>query len=157
MPEYDARKAKIVEQALAYEGYIKRMYRYTFLSWYWMHVRCYRPSNQSYKYYGARGITVCERWSDFETFLRDMGPRPSGLTLGRIDNDGNYEPANCRWETDVEQAANKRPPYSVTPRPPAPSVDRHRGHNVPKNLEELKEHLERSLAMELARREDKQS
>ena len=71
--------------------------------------RCHNPKFPKYQSYGARGIVVCKRWrEDFAAFLSDMGERPTGKTLDRIDNDGNYEPNNCRWATAEEQQANKR-------------------------------------------------
>ncbi len=74
--------------------------------------RCFNPGNIGYRYYGGRGITMCDRWRDsFEAFFADMGPRPSmAHTLDRINNAGNYEPGNCRWATWLQQAANRRPP-----------------------------------------------
>jgi hypothetical protein len=72
-----------------------------------MKSRCLNPADKNYRRYGARGITVCERWLMFDNFLSDMGTRPSlEYTLGRQNNDGNYEPGNVKWEVDGEQRSN---------------------------------------------------
>lgn len=84
----------------------------TYRTWVSINERIKRPENPSYKYYGAKGIKICERWDSrnpegFSNFLADMGERPEGKTIGRINVFGNYEPGNCRWETAREQASNK--------------------------------------------------
>ena len=82
--------------------------------WQAMQQRCNNPKNIAYSDYGGRGITICERWNSIHAFLEDMGHPPAGMTLGRIDNDGNYEPTNCRWETQEQQNENTRRNRYVT-------------------------------------------
>lgn len=80
----------------------------TYKIWNTMILRCYNSNMQQYDDYGGRGITVCERWHDFESFLADMGERPEGMSIDRIDNDKGYDKANCKWSTRTEQNRNKR-------------------------------------------------
>lgn len=93
-------------------------YRGAYSSWRSMISRCSNPKDRAYPTHGGRGIKVCEKWHIFEEFLADMGDRPPGLTLERIDNEGDYEPHNCKWATWSEQNRNKRPWGSVSGRKP---------------------------------------
>lgn len=109
------------------DGSIKRSYR----KYDSMHARCERPSHPAYQHYARKGIKVCARWSGrdgYTNFVADMGEPPEGLTLDRINNDGNYEPGNCCWATWKEQAKNRKQrkakPDSVTAKARAAGISR---------------------------------
>lgn len=89
----------------------------TYGIWEEMIQRCTNSKNRAYKWYGNRGILVCERWRKFENFLEDMGFCPTGYSIERVNNDGNYEPENCKWIPRNEQQRNQRRPAKSTEGP----------------------------------------
>lgn len=93
-----------------------RTYTKEYQSWCSAKGRCLNPRNSAYRYYGGRGIKMCDRWRySFENFFEDMGPCPVGMSIDRFpDSDGNYEPGNCRWATAMEQASNQSRIRTIT-------------------------------------------
>lgn len=101
----EATGARRYKHGSGYEDYLYRLWRR-------IRTKCYKPSYKDYRYYGGRGITLHEPWHEFARFRDDLdrllGPRPEGMTLDRVNNDGNYEPGNVRWATRAQQAQNRR-------------------------------------------------
>lgn len=97
-------------------GYARRgkLRSRTYRIWIGIHTRCNNQKKKEWSRYGGRGIKVCERWHRFENFLADMSDCPDGLTIERINSNGNYEPGNCRWATHHDQTRNKRTNVNLT-------------------------------------------
>lgn len=93
---------------------VKHQRNPTYRTWINMKTRCYNPAHPTYRDYGARGITIAPEWHDYARFVADMGKRPQGQSIERIDNNASYGPGNCRWACRVEQGANRRNNVLVT-------------------------------------------
>lgn len=124
-----------------------------FQAWASMKARCSNPNLENYHLYGGRGILVCESWSNsFEAFWDDMGPRPKGHSLDRIDSDDNYRPRNCRWATSSKQQQNRRVTKKITWRGKEyPLSVLEKMHNLPRSV--LTHRLNMGWGLELALRE----
>lgn len=120
----------------------------TYRTWGSMINRCASTNDPNY---GGRGISVCERWKTFENFLADMGMKPEGMTLDRIDNNGNYEPSNCRWATPIQQGNNRRNTYMVTAFGTTKSLrEWSRDDICTVTAETIRQRIERGMCAELA-------
>jgi hypothetical protein len=104
----DCSQKRRVASMTKHGGSVRNKDNRVYFAWWKMKERCTNSNSKDFRDYGGRGIGVADRWLDFGNFLQDMGSRPEGKSLGRIDNDGDYSPENCRWESIDEQSANKR-------------------------------------------------
>jgi len=103
--------AEVTSKQFKTHGYTKTP---TYGTWQAMRKRCTNPRDTYFNYYGGRGITVCDSWNTFANFLEDMGERPKGMTIDRINTNGNYCKDNCKWSTSEEQANNKSNNHNIT-------------------------------------------
>lgn len=124
-------------------------YSPTYSTWAAMVKRCTNPNAPTYYRYGGRGIEVCERWRDFVNFLADMGEKPDGMTLDRVDNEGHYGPDNCRWATMKVQGRNRSNNHVITFRGETRCLSEW-AETVGINLATLKDRLENGWAIEEA-------
>ena len=121
-----------------------------YVVWSSMRDRCNNPRNQRFARYGGRGISVCERWNDFANFLEDMGRRPTlNHTIERMNNDGSYEPGNCRWATRAEQNENQSTTRKVTAYGRTQSVSAW-AREIGVSRESLRDRLNRGMSPEEA-------
>lgn len=109
-----SKKIKVAELTGALLEVKKRRDDPTYISWSHMMQRCYNANTEQFQYYGGRGIAVDQSWHEFAAFVKDMGTRPEGYTLDRIDTNGNYVPGNCRWADHQTQCSNRRSNVLVT-------------------------------------------
>lgn len=113
--KYCSRSCGVSAQMTKHGHGVRGMTSPTYVTWVAMRNRCHAPGNSKYYMYGARGIEVCQRWRDsFAAFLEDMGERPEGCTIDRIDGAKGYEPGNCRWATVKDQQRNLRTNVTIT-------------------------------------------
>jgi len=101
-------KTEVMQNLKKTHGHSRNGNSPTYVVWRNMLQRCHNPKRKDFRYWGGRGVSVCERWHTFENFLADMGEKPPGLMIERVDNSGNYELSNCIWTTRAKQNANRR-------------------------------------------------